>query len=336
MSFGKTIARKLVFPAITSLGIEKMFSISSKNCYSVLEYHGVTTSVDAALNGRHMDAVQFEKHLKYFRRNFDIVPLKEIYRYRQEGIRPKRKTIALTFDDGYRNNYNSVFPLLVKYNIPATFFIITASFNEDNFVVWPDIFDIVYRYSPLSQVVLGEYEFIRNGGAFYSNKLGMSLFDWVKRLGDERESILNDFKKTVDFTTLLQQVPTEHWQLMGKKQIIEVFQSGLVEIGSHTHLHYNLGNIPLKMAQEELAISKAKLEDIIKSKVNTICYPDGSYNKEIKSLSGECGYTNLIAVDYKLPEDKTDKSIMARHCISNTTTFESNIIQIHSSFRKDL
>ena len=75
----KNLARKIVFPTIISLGFEKLFSLFSKKKYLVLAYHGVADKVDLTLNGRHLSAEQFEQHLIYLKKNFNVVTLKEIF-----------------------------------------------------------------------------------------------------------------------------------------------------------------------------------------------------------------------------------------------------------------
>ena len=83
---------------------------------------------------------------------------------------------------------------------------------------------------------------------------------------------------------------------------------------------------------EELVISKKMLEQAIGKEVNMFAYPDGSYNSEVMQIAEEAGYKYQLAVNYRSNEDKKDKRILNRHCISSSTTFESNIIVLNLSF----
>ena len=49
------------------------------------------------------------------------------------------KTVSITFDDGYKNNYLCAYPILKKYNFPATIFIITSVVGEDEYLSWDEI-----------------------------------------------------------------------------------------------------------------------------------------------------------------------------------------------------
>jgi peptidoglycan/xylan/chitin deacetylase (PgdA/CDA1 family) len=68
----------------------------------------------------------FGKHIEYLRRNHIIVGLDEIVDFvRGERALPP-KSVAITFDDGYYDNYLNVYPLLRKHNLPATIFVSTG------------------------------------------------------------------------------------------------------------------------------------------------------------------------------------------------------------------
>ncbi|MBK6983995.1 MAG: polysaccharide deacetylase family protein [Bacteroidetes bacterium] len=84
-----------------------------------------------------MPVTQFEALITYLKRNFDIVSVQDIF----TDTKAKKKRIALTFDDGYLNNYSIAWPILKKYNLPATFYITTESFEITNYCLWPEIFD---------------------------------------------------------------------------------------------------------------------------------------------------------------------------------------------------
>ena len=107
--------------------------------------------------------------------------------------------------------------------------------------------------------------------------------------------------------------------------MIELSESKIATIGSHGRYHNYFTE---RNAIGELQISKELLFDVINKPINLIAYPFGSYNGNIKNLADMLGYTGQLAVKYKLPGDKKDKRIMNRHCISTTTTFESNMIQL--------
>jgi len=104
----------------------------------VLTYHGVCTSNPSKYNSRFISSNLFEEHIKLFKKHFDIVDINEISIVKNNSQKLK---IALTFDDGYHNNYTLAKPILVKHNVPATF-CITGIIGEKIPILWTDYLDI--------------------------------------------------------------------------------------------------------------------------------------------------------------------------------------------------
>lgn len=99
---------------------------------SICMYHYVyeTGNPPENLNVNFMDTEHLEQELKYLRDNDYYFPTwKEVREYLDgERILPE-KSIVLTFDDG-PNYIELAIPLLEKYKIPATSFVITSYYND--------------------------------------------------------------------------------------------------------------------------------------------------------------------------------------------------------------
>jgi peptidoglycan/xylan/chitin deacetylase (PgdA/CDA1 family) len=88
----------------------------------ILFYHSIGTN-DCPFT---ISPNSFAKQMSWLRdSHFNIVSLDELARYREAGEIPQ-KTLAITFDDGYQDNYTNAFPILEQYGIPATIFITTG------------------------------------------------------------------------------------------------------------------------------------------------------------------------------------------------------------------
>lgn len=105
-----------------------------KTGYLILMYHSVSNNFTDYLYN--MKINDFKKQIMYLSNNFKIIPSNQIIENLKEGVEPQDVEIALTFDDGYQNNYVNVYPYLKKHGIPATFFINTGFLQRD-----PSIFD---------------------------------------------------------------------------------------------------------------------------------------------------------------------------------------------------
>ncbi len=327
LSVTKKIARKIVFPLVLKLNLEKLFSFFAADNKLILVYHGVVEQPNHGVSVGPIALSQFEEHLKYFKANFDIVSQEEIFQMYRSGHKPKRKTIAITFDDGYENNYLLAYPLLKKYAVPATMYIISKCIEDDNLVTWYDTVDLVKHRISVEELKKHSLK----GVDVHSID---DLRAYIKRADMQaRELLFEDLNRQADIRDVIAKTDRTHWKLMNSNQIAELANSGLVEIGAHSHNHPNLGEVALAHAAHEISRSKQLLEEVIQKEVKSIAFPDGSYTSEVKSLCLSAGFENLLAVEYRLPEDNSDRNILPRWCISSTTTFESNMIQVNRGFQ---
>lgn len=322
MSLIKTLARKVVFPLVTAAGIEKIFSALSENNKLILVYHGVVDSPNHAVSVGPIALRQFEQHLQYFKRHFEVVSQEKIFAMYRESYRPQKKTIALTFDDGYANNFNRVYPLLKKYHFPATMYVISSGLVVGGMITWYDYLDFVKDDLDVRQLHKGKFSNIEE------------LKRYVQTINyAQRQQLFAAIATQVDIKIYKKQNPEEHWKLMNSAQVRELSNSGLIEIAAHSHTHPNLGEIKPEDAKEEITQSKAILEEVLQKEVRSIAFPDGSYTERVKKICIDAGYKNLLAVDYRCHSDLADKNILPRYCISSTTTYESNMIQVNRSFK---
>ncbi|PJA32819.1 MAG: hypothetical protein CO185_01595 [Candidatus Zambryskibacteria bacterium CG_4_9_14_3_um_filter_42_15] len=103
--------------------IRRMFPVSGA---VVLMYHSIgENNLFFTVNGG-----EFEKQMAYLmRENFNVVSLKKLEEYLKKKSIPL-KTIAITFDDGYKDNLLNALPVLKKYNFPATVFVMTGDIGK--------------------------------------------------------------------------------------------------------------------------------------------------------------------------------------------------------------
>lgn len=81
----------------------------------------------------------FERQLQYLdRAGYHTISLTDLYLHLTEGRPLPERPIVLTFDDGYRDAYTVVFPLLQKYGFSGTFFVLAtpAHFENPNHLTW--------------------------------------------------------------------------------------------------------------------------------------------------------------------------------------------------------
>ncbi|MBU1045283.1 MAG: polysaccharide deacetylase family protein [Candidatus Omnitrophica bacterium] len=110
------------------------------NSYTVpvLMYHSINT--DSANSRLIVSPDSFKKQMNFLKeRNFNFISLDEYVELLKNGKTPIKKSVVITFDDGYADNYLYAFPVLKEFNIPATVFIVTDWVNNENMLDWSQI-----------------------------------------------------------------------------------------------------------------------------------------------------------------------------------------------------
>ena len=85
----------------------------------------------------------FHTHLDYLKKNFNVVSVADLV----NGVTTHKlkKTIAITFDDGFRDNYANAAPLLDWHELPATFYVATRAMKANYLYWWDTLQDVIFH-----------------------------------------------------------------------------------------------------------------------------------------------------------------------------------------------
>jgi len=130
---------------ITVFGVIIFFSILFLNFIRgnyvapIVMYHSIDP--DAKPENRiAVSPATFERQMRFLKvHHYNVLPLESLAVLIKERKKIPSKAIAITFDDGYKDNYIYAFPILKKYNLPATLFIITDEVNRADRLSWDEI-----------------------------------------------------------------------------------------------------------------------------------------------------------------------------------------------------
>ncbi len=100
---------------------------------SILVFHRVTDEIPA--DGLTVGCTFFRNLCRTLARRFRVVPLAEIFRLARRGAALPMRTVAITFDDCYRDNLAAA-RVLAEHSLPATFFVPTAYVGTDHVFPW--------------------------------------------------------------------------------------------------------------------------------------------------------------------------------------------------------
>jgi len=94
---------------------------------SVLLYHSIGHNRSSDMS---VTPMKFERQLRYLTKYYRVVTLEDAFSSLEQKEGKSRKQVAITFDDGYEDNYWHAFPLLKKCQLPATIFLLTGKKQE--------------------------------------------------------------------------------------------------------------------------------------------------------------------------------------------------------------
>ncbi|WAC03780.1 polysaccharide deacetylase family protein [Lacinutrix neustonica] len=288
-----------------------------KNRYGerLLLFHGIDTKGDTRYNSRFISKLFFEALIKHIVTHYNVVSLDDYYlkKFKKDTL-----NIALTFDDGYLNNYTYAVPILEKYKVPACFYITTV--HENTPYLWTDFIDLVSYYTKKEKVVFKGDLYEKNAkNEFICH--GVSLKNVAKRMPYKSIKLIYKIFEN-DWKNLPPKHHETYWRLMNAEQIRYIANHPLFTIGAHGETHASLIDIPLEAAKHEISNSKKQLETICRQPITEFAFPFGFYNHEIANYCEEIGFERLLLVDYNTKEDTKKQAFKNRFVMNPYLSFE--------------
>lgn len=259
----------------------------------ILMYHGVDLFQNTSFNGRFISKDNLEKHLRFLKYNYNIITVEQAF---EPEFINDNKSVCITFDDGYANNMDHVYPLVNKYNIPVAIYV-TAVGNMDRPILWADLIDIatVQLHSPFQ--IYSQTFYKDEYGRFSELKKFIKQYP-VSGTKNFRSLFSEIFSKIPDF--MLDCNFDDYWKLLNNDQIKILSENKFITIGSHGYWHNNLANLDFEIAKNEIDQSLLYLEGLTGSPVKTLAFPDGSYNDALVNYCIERGVTQILGSHYEL------------------------------------
>lgn len=111
------------------------FFLRSKYIRPVLMYHYIIDTDRARKDKRIVTPKTFEEQMRFLKANeYNVISLEQFAELLREKKYIPKNTVVITFDDGHMDNYENAYPVLKKYNLPATMFVIVDSISKPNFM----------------------------------------------------------------------------------------------------------------------------------------------------------------------------------------------------------
>ncbi len=246
---------------------------------TILRYHSVSADESWAHDYMQSSLVVppdvFARQVAFLARRHRIVSVGEMVQQMRSrrGVDPKN--VAITFDDGYEDNYRNAFPILREHGATAAFYITTGAVADAR-IPWTVALRRAIRLCDrpgVSLSFLGEHSIDLSTEAKKEATIKM-VTGIVKRCKiDEAESILAKVHKEMGSRTDLR----DRRIMMNWDEIREMHGAGMT-IGAHTHSHYNLPSLDTSDVAHEVVASRSGIEEALQAPVEHFAYPNGRTN----------------------------------------------------------
>jgi peptidoglycan/xylan/chitin deacetylase (PgdA/CDA1 family) len=281
--------RELLSRALYETGLMRIAGRFAPYSITVLTYHRIRPDQPGAQPPFDEDVFGptqacFEQQMTWLKSHLTVLSETELLEMIGRKNPAKGHFAVVTFDDGYRDNYELAWPVLRHLEIPAIFFI-SPALTDQRRLGWWDVIAYLVKQSAKSQVeIRGEVASIRE------------LHGWMKSLpAAETKNLIETLSQITEVPLPSSELQSS--QLMTWEQIIEVSQNGIA-IGSHTHTHRVLATLDEDQQQWELRESKAALERRLGLPVRTLAYPagrNGNFTGASERIAEECGYEGAFS-----------------------------------------
>lgn len=239
----------------------------------------------------------FEEQVRFLAAHYRLAPLAELARRAAAGAPFEPGTAVITIDDGYADAYRIAFPVLRRYNAPATLFVVT-DFLDRKCWLWTDKMRYVAARAAASELdaeVCGQRLRLKLGGA--SSRLAASarVNSLLKKLGAAKRE--EEFARiSAALGVRLPELPPDEFAPISWDEAREMDACGL-RIGSHTVTHPILTHCDDAGLRRELGGARARLEESLGREVREFCYPNGDGDRRVRRATADAGYNCAVTVE---------------------------------------
>ncbi len=269
--------------------------------------------------GLRVSPEHFAEHLEVINKYFNPLSMNDLLGQLPCGNVANR-SIVVTFDDGYVDNLQHAKPLLERYDVPATIFLVTEAILEKRNFWWDELEWALLQPGTLSD----SFELMANGRK-YEWQLGEARWysqqerqnDRRRRPWDARPGTRLAFFYLIWQCLLGLSKPEQlealdairAWagvsndsrpgdRALTQEEVNSLGEGGLIELGAHTMTHQSLKALSASQQMREISGSKAQLENIIGHPVTSFSYPHGEYSAETMEFVQRAGFQGACTTHF--------------------------------------
>lgn len=219
----------------------------------------------------------FEWQMRCLVENHDVIPLSRVAEFVNGRADLPARPVAITFDDGFIDTYETAFPVLRRLGLPATVFVTTKYADTRESFWFAQVARLVMQ-APVGALLISERRTslrLPLGDSIESRRISLRLaLKSLKSLPNQsRAALLEHWSAMLPAAT--KGIAQDASRSLDWKQIRDLAEQG-IEIGSHSVSHPNLKLLDHKSQREELLMSRLQIERELGRPVTCVAYPIGT------------------------------------------------------------
>ena len=259
----------------------------NRNELIILLYHGVTNEKSHGISnysGKHIKLEEFEKHMRFISKNYNTLSINDIIEIDSSGASWPSNSVAVTFDDGFKNNFEYAAPVLEAFNIPSVFYICAGMVNTD-LMFWVDKIEDCINSTNKKTIGLKLGEYIKFQLDTKKEKVLAieNIKKYCKRTSTDIKNTV--IKELIDVTEVNPSIDhSDNYKMMNWEEVAYLDANNLFTIGGHTLFHDIMTSKPLEKLDLDVHLTLSLLEYQLGHKIEHFSYPEGQamhYNNEI-------------------------------------------------------
>jgi peptidoglycan/xylan/chitin deacetylase (PgdA/CDA1 family) len=234
---------------------------------------------------------RFAEHMDLLRAKFEPMPLDELVARAQQRKLPPN-AVAVTFDDGYRDNLLEGLPILEAAQIPATVFVATRYVGAGAPFWWDELTALLMRRVPLPDpldIPLSDGMRRWRTKTRAQRRGAHDGLQFLLRHGDgERvEAVMTRLRAAAG---LDKPADTRDASAMTIEELRTLSRSNVIDIGAHTRTHTSLPALDTDVARDEVEGSAADIELLIGRAPISFSYPFGDHGPRGRKVVRKAGF----------------------------------------------
>lgn len=253
------------------------FNSRSESQLTILLYHGVTRERGVGIENfacKHLEADVFDEQMRYISQECQVLSMEDVARLCHEARPFPRKAVAVTFDDAFQNVYSVAYPILRKYAVPFTFYVSTGFVDSDR-LFWVDMIEDCVNRSVREELSLPTFALPL---PLRSQEERMDACRSLKRRCKQVPNATKDLIISAlirESGVMPGQEASPNYRMVSWAQLDEMANDPLVTIGSHSHSHNVMSQVPVNDLRRDIEASLGIMAERLGRPIRHFSYPEG-------------------------------------------------------------